>query len=284
MTANGKGMAMAWTWSNLLWILLVSGAAADSGFWRPPIFSRQDSLFIIAATGEPRFQGLRDSCEKILKADTGTMGYLIRCRLQGQTPRQRHYFEKLAGLISDSGKNAEPRRKLAEALGQNSDSLRARILYIGSRMGDSAFRREALPYLQSASEPVRRMAMRCLGAYPHLENLPLIWNGLEKCHGLELQQRLWALEQQGPLTLSEAKARLSPLLRDSLFCNRQKARDLLLRSADSSWSRLRTMAPRKNDAPDLMEWILMARDAKGGKGFLKRFGGGDPSPPAPLPH
>jgi len=272
MTAKGKGTVMGAMRSNLLGLVLMSGACADSGFSQAPVFLRQDSLFIIAATGEPRFQMQRDSCEKILQNDTGTLEYLIRNRLKGQTPRQRHYVERLFALVSDSGRNPKPRLRLAEHLLTVPDSTRGQILYIGSRMGDSAFRREALPYLRSESEEVRRMAMRCLGAYPHPNNLALIWDGFEKCRGLELQQRLWALEQQGPLVLSLAKLRLPPLFRDALFCNRQKARDLLLKAADSSWSRLRSAAPRNSaDTLALREWRLMARDARGGKGFLARW-------------
>jgi hypothetical protein len=63
---------------------------------------------------------------------------------------------------------------------------------------------------------------------------------------------------------------LIPLLRDSLFCNRRKVRDLLLRSTDSSWVRLRPAMPGKAEAEEMREWILLALEAKGSGGFLAR--------------
>jgi hypothetical protein len=207
-------------------------AVPDTTFWKPPVYTRLDSLFVAAATGEPRFQLLRDSSEKaLLTMDTVGLQYLLDHRLTKQTPRQRHYVEMFFMMAADSGRNSKPRMLLSRALASSPDTLRSQLLYIGSQMRDSAFRREAIPYLHSDSESVRRMAVRTLGSYPNPENLPLLWDGLEKTRGLELQQRLWALDQQGPL--AEWK-RLIPLLQDSLFFNRQKVRDMLSKTADSA--------------------------------------------------
>jgi hypothetical protein len=240
--------------------------ASDSTLWKPPVFSRLDSLFIVAATGEPRFQSQRDSSQKALLAlDTAALRYLLAHRLTGQTPRQRHYVETFFALASDSGRNPRPRSFLVQALSSGPDTIRAQLLYVGSEMKDSAFRREVLPYLHSDSESVRRMAARCLGSYPNPGNVPLLWDALEKTHGLELQQRLWALDAQGPV--ADWK-RLIPLLRDSLFFNRQKIRDMLLKSTDSSWARLHEAIPPPMDSVELLEWRLLALDAKGSSGFL----------------
>src|SRR4051812_9442719 len=47
----------------------VHGASVSPAFiWQAPALSRMDTVFIIAATGEPRFKTQRDSCEKILIA------------------------------------------------------------------------------------------------------------------------------------------------------------------------------------------------------------------------
>lgn len=248
-------------------------AAPDSTFWKPPVFSRLDSLFIVAATGEPKFETERAASQKALLAmDTVAFQYLLDHRLTGQTPRQRHYVETFFRLADDSGRNAEPRRLLAQALPAKPDSLKAQLLYIGSEMRDTAFRREAIPYLHSDSSGVRRMAVRCLGVYPNLENVVLLWENIDpstgsgtKTSGLELQQRLWSLDQQGPV---KDWKRLVPMLRDSLFFNRQKVRDMLLKSTDSSWVRLRPALPASLDSADRVEACLLALDAKGGEGFL----------------
>ncbi len=241
-------------------------ATSDTAFWKPPVYSRLDSLFIVAATGEPRFQAQRDSSQKALLAlDTVALRYLLDHRLTGQTPRQRHYVETLFMLAGDSGRNAHPRLFLSRALQSSPDTIRAQLLYIGSQMNDTAFRRAAIPYLHSDSTAVRRMATRCLGSYPNPENVPLLWDGLEKTRGLELQERLWALDAQGPLT---GWQRLTPLLRDSLFFNRQKVRDMLLKSTDSSWIKLSVAVPPQMDSAERLEWCLLAIDSKGGGGFL----------------
>ena len=242
--------------------------ATDDSFWKPPVFSKLDSLFIISATGEPKYQPQRDSSQKTLLAlDTAALRYLLDHRLTGQTPRQRHYVETFFALASDSGRNANPRRLLAQALTISPDTIRSQLLYIGSEMHDTAFRREAIPYLHSDSSGVRRMAVRCLGSYPNPENLPMLWDGLEKTHGLELQERLWALNAQGSL---QDWKKLVPLMSDSLFFNRQKIRDMLLKSTDSSWAKLQVAVPLKMDATERLEWCLLALDAKGSSDFLAR--------------
>ena len=264
---------MGWMGNSMLRILSVvevcaalTFAASDTTFWKPPVFSRMDSLFIVAATGEPKFQVQRDSSQKALLAlDTVTFRYLLDHRLTGQTPRQRHYVETLFMLASDSGRRSNPRQFLARALTNSPDTIRAQLLYIGSQMNDTAFRRAAVPYLHSDSEAVRRMAVRCLGSYPNPENIPLLWEALEKTRGLELQQRLWALDAQGPV---EDWKRLAPLLRDSLFFNRQKVRDLLLKATDSSWARLSVLVPFPMPDADRLEWCLLALNTKDGGAFL----------------
>ena len=241
-------------------------ASPDSAFWKPPVFSRLDSLFIVAATGEPKFEKERDSSQKVLLSlDTVGLQYLLDHRLTGQTPRQRHYVETFFMLASDSGRNSKPRLLLSRALSLSPDTIRSQLLYIGSEMRDTAFRRAAVSYLHSDSSGVRRMAARCLGSYPHPENLPLLWDRLESTRGLELQQRLWALDAQGPLLDWK---RLTPLLCDSMFFNRQKVRDMLLKSTDSSWMRLKEAVPAKMEIAERLEWCLLALDAKGGGEFL----------------
>ncbi len=252
-----------------LWVGASAAAApVDSGYWTPPVFSHLDSLFITAATGEPRFAPQREADEKALLAlDTVTLRYLLDHRLIDQTPRQHHYVEHLFIALSDSGRRRAPGRMLAAALPGEPDSIRAQLLYIGSELGDTAFRRAALPWLMADSENVRRMAVRCLGAYPQSGNLPLLWNGLSQTRGLELQERLWALEAQGPL---RDWKKLLPLLHDGYFFNRQKVRDLLLKATDSSWAALAPAVPDSLDDAQRREWCLLALDAKGGEAFWRR--------------
>src|SRR4051812_41813928 len=101
-----RGMVSAWTGKmRRLRLILIVGIAAvtlakasdpPAFVWHAPALSRMDTVFIIAATGEPRFKARRDSCEKLLLAgDSLTLDYLIARRLIGQTPRQRHYVEHL---------------------------------------------------------------------------------------------------------------------------------------------------------------------------------------------
>jgi len=270
MTGSIGDMDMGSMRNSLCAAMLSAGVAFGAGtpaFWKPPVFTRLDSLFIVAATGEPRFENQRDSSQKVLLAlDTVALSYMLAHRLTGQTPRQRHYVETFFMLASDSGRNAQPRTLLSRALVVNLDTLRAELLYIGSQMNDTAFRREAIPYLHSDSAGVRRMATRCLGAYPNPGNVPLLWKGLEETRGLERQERLWALDAQGPLV---GWQRLAPLLRDSLFFNRQKVRDMLLKATDSSWTELLDAVPSEMDSAEGLEWCLLALDAKGSSEFLE---------------
>jgi hypothetical protein len=232
--------------------------------WTPPAFTRLDSLFVTAATGEPRFQAARAAAEKALLADSATLPYLLKNRLRGQTPRQQHYVERLFTVSSDSGRNPRPRLLLAAALAAaSSDTLRVQLLSIGSWLGDSSFRAAALPWLKSSSEPVRRMAVRNLGIYPRPANGPLLWDGLFSLHGLELQQRLWALERHGPVR----DARVISLLDDPHFFNRRKARDLLLKSADSAWAKVSALPGFASASPS--EKRLLAQDARDGRAFLE---------------
>ncbi len=266
--AGVTGMVMMGNKICMIWFLIPAAifAAPDTAFWKPPVFSRLDSLFIVAATGEPKFEKQRDSSQKVLLSlDTVGLQYLLDHRLTGQTPRQRHSVETFFMLASDSGRNSKPRLLLSRALSLSPDTIRSQLLYIGSEMRDTAFRRAAIPFLHSDSSGIRRMAVRCLGSYPHPENLLLLWDRLESTRGLELQQRLWALDAQGPLLDWK---RLTPLLRDSLFFNRQKVRDMLLKSTDSSWMRLKETVPSKMENAERLEWCLLALDAKGGSIYL----------------
>lgn len=250
----------------------------------PLPLSRMDSLFITAATGEPRFQAARDSAEARLRADdTLTLAWLVeRARRPDHrlTPRQNHYIERLFTLIADSGRHDAPRRVLAHAIAEAPhDTARARWLYIGSRLGDTAFRAVAQPWLRDPSEAVRRMAVRALGAYPHPGHVPLLWDGLERTRGLERHMRLWALAEHPSLSATPAAramllARLAPLLDDPHVYNRRKIRDLLLKAADGSWASLRRVMPAAADSAVRREWWHLAREARGGDAFLRAEAGG----------
>jgi hypothetical protein len=235
--------------------------------WTPPVLTRLDTLFITAATGEPKFQVARAAAEKALLADTATLPYLLAKRMRGQTPRQQHYVERLFTLSSDSGRNPRPRALLATALTapHTSDTIRIQLLYIGSSLGDSSFRSAALPWLKSPSEPVRRMATRNLGVYPRPQNLPLLWDGLFTVHKLELQQRLWSLEAQGPVR----DMKIIPLMDDPHFFNRRKVRDMLLKATDSSWVRLDSIRMKHPGEASRKEWWLLAQDARANSGGIE---------------
>jgi hypothetical protein len=250
-----------------------------------PSFSRLDSLFLVAATGEPRFATQRDSCEKILTSrGVETLDYLTRLAARPDrplTPRQRQYIERLFTVVADSGRNPVARAALARAIdAAPGDTLRARWLYVGSRLGDTAFRAAALPWLRPGSAEsvlTRRAAARVLGAYPRAENVPLLLDGIEALRGADRYARLWALGEQAPL---RDWMRLVPLLDDEDAFNRRKVRDLLLRATDSSWPKLRAAMPVDSDKnpgrfrdPErsllVQEWRLLALDAKGGREFLE---------------
>ncbi|HEX2612895.1 MAG TPA: hypothetical protein VHO02_04815, partial [Fibrobacteria bacterium] len=248
-----------------------------------PAFSHLDSLFLIAATGEPRFAVQRDSCEKVLTSrGAETLDYLTKLAARPDrslTPRQRQYIERLFTIVADSGRNPVSRDALARAIAAApGDTLRARWLYVGSRMGDTAFRAVALPWLKSESGLTRRAAARALGAYPRAENVPLLLDGIDTLRGADRYARLWALGEQAPLRDWKP---LLPLLEDENAFNRRKVRDLLLRATDSSWTKLRTAIPKKTEQPGgrsvpplpRHEWLLLALDAKGGREFLNAESG-----------
>jgi hypothetical protein len=247
--------------------------------WKAPAFTRFDSLFIAAATGEPRFKGVRESSEKALVAGgAGTLDYLIAHRLTEQTPRQRHYVERVFALIADSGRHPEATAKLAEALRTAPDSLKPQLLYIGSEMKDSAFRPVARMFLRADSAETRKMALRSLGCYPSAADLPALFDGLEKTGGLERQQRLWALSRF-PAVADWAK--LLPLLKDPYLYNRQWVRQIAVKAVSApgggGWPALvKKIPPGAGAAPGdkalKLEWILMATSFDGAeaKAFMKR--------------
>ncbi len=211
---------------SLLLIGIVFSSAPAQGM---PAFTRFDSLFIVAATGEPRFSILRDSCRHaLIESDTSTLAYLLNYRLVNQTARQSHYVRELFAAISDSGKNVAPREFLRKGLPEVPDSVKSQLLYIGSRLGDTAFASVAREYLDSNNEEVRRNAVRSLGAYPNQSHIPLLLKGIEKTSGPELHQRLWALGEQD--RVSDWR-RLFFALSDASLANRQAARRIIARSA-----------------------------------------------------
>lgn len=230
--------------------------------WRfvPPVLTRQDSLFLAAATGEPRFQALRDSSQRILIAEgDATLEYLIARRLTGQTPRQRHYVESLFKAISDSGRNPHPVARLGAALPVAPDSVKAQLLQIGSELGDSAFLKVARIYLESDSVEVRKKAVRSLGTYPSPANAAVLLAGLEKTEGLELAERLWALNRQKGI---QDWQRMLPYLKDPNLYNRELARRIVAQSC-RDWENVEKLAPAGMDDAELVEWILMADGAPG---------------------
>jgi hypothetical protein len=227
----------------------------------PPVFSHQDSLFIVAATGEPRFKSKRDSAEReLISGDTATLDYLVRSRLVSQTPRQRHYVESLFKAISDSGRNHAPVERISAALPAVPDSVKVQLLHIGSELGDSAFLAVARRYLGADSAEVRKTAVRSLGSYPSPANVLLLFDGLDKTRDLELQQRLWALSKQ-----SEIKdwPRLLPLMRDSNLYNRQLVRQIVGKACSGNWLSLERYIPQPLDQASLLEWIQLALETSG---------------------
>ena len=226
----------------------------------PPVLTRQDSLFLAAATGEPRFQPIRDSAEKILVAeDTATLAYLIAHRLTGQTPRQRHYVETLFKAISDSGRHPEAAARLGATLATAPDSVKTQLLHIGSELGDSSFLKIARRYLDHDSEEVCKNAVRSLGAYPSPENAAWLAAGLEKTRDLERAERLWALGRQKGF---QAWPQVLPILRDSNLYNRELARRIVAASC-GDWSNVEKLAPSPMDDDELLEWVLMAEESPG---------------------
>ena len=236
--------------------------------WRPPALSRLDSLFIIAASGEPRHQPQRDSCHNLLVAGrTATLDYLLARRLTDQTPRQRHYVETLFKAVSDSGRHPEPAQKLAAVLPASPDSVKVQLLRIGSELGDSTFLSTARSYVRADSVEVRKMAVRSLGTYPRAADLPFLMGGLDGLQGLERQNRLWALSQHPPL---RDWPQLLPLLRDETLYNRQLVRQILAKAVGGDWAGLARRRPKSPGPRERLEWVLLAMDipGPGAKAFL----------------
>lgn len=226
----------------------------------PPVLTRQDSLFIAAATGEPRFQPIRDSAEKILVAeDTATLDYLVARRLIDQTPRQRHYVETLFKAIADSGRHPAAAARLGAALAVAPDSVKPQLLHIGSEIGDSSFLRIARRYLEHDSEEIRKNAVRSLGAYPSPANAAWLAAGLEKTQALERAERLWALGKQKDF---KEWPRVLPYLKDGNLYNRELARRIVAASC-VDWTNVEKLAPQEMDDDALLEWILMAEESPG---------------------
>jgi hypothetical protein len=233
-----------------------SSKGMDTVFnWTPPVLSRMDSLFIIAATGEPRFKTLRDSCEKILVADSGTPAYLLAHRLTGQTPRQRHYVERLFTAIADSGRRPIATQKIGLALPGVPDTIKAQLLHIGSELGDPAFLPIAKLYLNADSEQVRKSAVRSLGLYPQGQDQAYLMDRVQKTKGLERQVNLWALNRQGPI---KNWSGLLPILKDEKLYNRQLARRIISESCQNDWPQIEKLMPPKIEPQDRLEWILLA--------------------------
>jgi len=234
--------------------------AGPTGSPSAPALTRQDSLFIAAATGEPRFQSIRDSSEKLLVAgDTATLGYLIAHRLMGQTPRQRHYVETLFKAISDSGRHPAAAARLAAALPAAPDSVKTQLLHIGSELGDSSFLKTARLYLNHDSLEVRKNAVRSLGSYPSPDNAAWLIAGLDKTRDLERAERLWALGRQKGF---QDWPKVLPILRDSNLYNRELSRRIVAASC-GDWSNVEKLAPSPMDDDELLEWILMADESPG---------------------
>lgn len=247
----------------LIFAFFLETGAADPQAFRfvPPALTGLDSLFIVAATGEPRFKPQRDSAEKILVAGgAATLDYLLAKRLLDQTPRQRHYVERLFRMVSDSGRNPVSAARLAGALPSAPDSVKTQLLRVGSELGDSAFLPVARQYLRADSVEVRKNAVRSLGTYPSPANVPLLLDGLEGTRDLERQSRLWALERQSAVA---GWQRLVPLLADENLYNRQLLRRILAKASGGDWLLLRPFAPDSTTGEADLEWLLLALEFPG---------------------
>lgn len=237
-------------------------------------FTRMDTLFLTAATGEPRFAADRARAESALVAlDTVALRWLVRTAGRERTPRQRHYADRLFRLVADSGRNDGARRVLGEAIASApDDTLRATWLHAVSRLEDPAARVLALPWLDSGASAVRRMAARTLGEYPHLDHVEPLRAGLAAAADGARHMRLWALTRQPPARDPGRIPFYAALLGDSVAVIRGLARDRMLRDADSTWARLRKHMPR-DPAPALRrEWWLLASATKdkAGSAWLHR--------------
>jgi hypothetical protein len=243
-------------------------SAGPAFSWTPPRFSGMDTLFITAATGEPRLKGPRDSAEKaLLRAGEATLDYLVANRLTGQTPRQRHYVERLFAALSDSGLNPAPARKLDAALRTAPDSVKPQLLRIGSALGDTAFLPAARRYLRADSLEVRMMALRSLGIYPRPRDQAFLLDGIGALREEERRQRLWALSLHGRVA---RWSELMPLLSRDGIHNRRYVRRIALAATGGDWEKLARHRPASPDPRSRMEWALLAAEAKGerAKGYL----------------
>ncbi|MDB5106668.1 MAG: hypothetical protein JWP91_4357 [Fibrobacteres bacterium] len=226
-----------------------------------PVLTHQDSLFIVASTGEPRFKAKRDSAEAgLIAGDTATLDYLVANRMGGQTARQRHYVENLFKAISDSGRNHAPVTRIATALSGAADTIKVQLLHIGSELGDSTFLPIARQYLRADSLEVRKTAVRCLGSYPSPANVFLLFDGLDKTKDLERQQRLWALSRQPDL---KDWPRLLPLMMDSNLYNRQLVRQIVGKACGGNWPMVERYIPQTLDPRARLEWIQLALETSG---------------------
>lgn len=288
MEKMGVGMASAWTGKLLLqsalllfcWGVLTACASLTPSSLSQPasasttpekvlVFSTFDSLFLTAAAGEPRLKTARDSCEKILVArGRETAAYLLAERLTNQTPRQRHYVEKLFGLLSDSGRRVEPGAALRAALldvPQVPDSVKPQLLYVASTMADSSLADLGLLFITHTSSEfssdIRRMAARVLGAYPRSAHVEPLLNGLSHAPESERHQRLWALAALAPYPGCDG---LKMHLGDSSLAVRQMAVQALHRCADGNFTKLNLTLPEPRANPILptrpyLAWLELAQ-------------------------
>ncbi len=247
-------LVMAWLWVCILSTLAHAKPAPliDS----LPSFTPLDSLFLTAATGEPRLQVARDSCEKkLIRLDTVTVNYLLTHRLFDQTPRQRRYVERLFGLLADSGRHAQPALALTRALDGVSDSAKAQLLYVASTMADSSLQPLGLRYISHEKPEIRRMAARVLGMVPRAgASLPL-WQGLADAPETERHQRLWALAAIAPYPGCDS---LRAFLGDSSLAVRQMAIHALGRCAAGDIAKLRLPDPEtiRDENPEGKSWSI----------------------------
>ncbi len=235
-------------------------------------FSRHDSLFFAATTGEPRFAALRDSCRRHLLAEgLAVVPYLLTLSKGELTPRQRHGVQGLLTDLSDSGRVPEVTVMLGRALSKTPDSAKSRILYYGSKLGDSAFRQVAWPYLGHDSLDVRLMAIRNLGVYSrHSQSPGLLLAGMDKADGEERQLRLWALSQQEAPFPAQV---VLPWLGDSLMTVRQAAADALLRSLEGKFHPLSKAADTALASGRGWEYCRLSLRLEGSDAYLSRCDG-----------
>lgn len=224
-----------------------------------------DTLFLTAATGEPRFQAQRDSCEKaLLGRGAATVEYLLAERLSDQTPRQRRYVETLFGLLSDSGRVRFPGEAIAGAMAAVPDQVRPQLLYIASTMGDTSLGKLGLEWLTHDSLAVRCMAARLLGAYPKPAYAELLLRGLGSAPEVERHQRLWSLsavygskDGAAPTEGGKSCGRLQPYLVDSSLAVRHMAIRALANCAGGDFERIGFPDPEKEkgNSPRGISWL-----------------------------